>query len=43
MTRASFKMQLFATTVDGFQALTIDSKHSILHVAGVLDPLLNLE
>ena len=36
-------MQLIVTTVDGFQALTIHSKHSIFGVSGVLYLPLNLE
>ena len=41
-TAATSKMELFLIIVNGFQPLTIITKCSILHVAGVLDLLLTL-
>ena len=35
---ATSKMECFVIIVNGFQPLTIITKHSILDVAGVLDP-----
>ena len=35
---ATSKMECFAIIVNGFQPLTITTKHSILDVAAVLDP-----
>ena len=40
MTAVTSKMERFVIIVNGFQALTIITKRSILHVAAVLDPLL---
>ena len=37
-TAATAKMERFVIIVNGFQPLTIISKHSILDVAAVLDP-----
>ena len=37
------KMECFVTIVNGFQPLTIITKHSILDVATALDPSLNME
>ena len=39
-TTATSKMERFVIIVNGFQPLTIITKHSILDVAAVLDPLL---
>ena len=39
-TAARSKMERFVITVNGFQLLTIITKHSILDVAAALDPLL---
>ena len=41
-TAATSKMELFVIIVNGFQPLTIVTKRSILDVAAVLDPPLNL-
>ena len=38
---ATSKMECFVIIVNGFQPLTIFTKHSILDVAGALDPPLN--
>ena len=38
MTAVTSKMERFVIIVNGFQALTIITKRSILHVAAVLDP-----
>ena len=38
MERAASKMERFVIIVNGFQPLTIITKHSILDVAAVLDP-----
>ena len=35
---ATFKMECFVIIVNGFQPLTINTKHSILAVAAALDP-----
>ena len=39
---ATSKIECFVITVNGFQPLTIITKHSILDVASALDPLLQL-
>ena len=39
---ATSKMECFIIIVNGFQPLSIITKHSILDVAAALDPLLNL-
>ena len=39
---AASKMELFVIIVDGFQPLTIITKSSILDVAAILDPPLEL-
>ena len=41
-TAATSKMEGFVITVNGFLSLTVITKHSMLHVAAVLDPSLNL-
>ena len=41
-TAATSKMEHFVIIVNGFQPLTIITKRSILDVAAVLDPLLNV-
>ena len=38
---ATSKIELFVTSVNGFQPLTNVTKDSILDVTGVLDPYLN--
>ena len=41
---ATFKMESFLITVNGWKALTIITKHSILNDAAALDPpLINIE
>ena len=42
-TTATSKMELFVIIVNGFQPLSIITTFSILDVAAVLDPLLQLE
>ena len=39
---AASKMECFVIIVNGFQSLTIITKHSILDVAAALDPPLNV-
>ena len=40
---ATSKMECFVIIVNGFQPLTIITKHSIVDVAAALDPPLNLK
>ena len=42
MAAATSKMECFVIIVNGFQPLTIITKHSILDVAAALDPPLNI-
>ena len=42
-TAATFKVQLFVITVNGFEPLTAITKSSTLDVAAVLDPPLKLQ
>ena len=37
-TATAWKMKYFVIIVNGFQSLTVITKHSILDVAAVLDP-----